>query len=103
GSHQIPNVFSQVCFADSHPGRAYDEAARRYVFVAAKLLDQLPQALAFSIRLNFSRHADMFNCGHVNEEPAWQGDVRSDPRTFFGDWLLGNLDQNFLPFTKQVG
>src|SRR6185295_18143995 len=45
----------------------------------------------------------MFNCGHVNEEPAWQGDVRSDPRTFFGDWFLGNLHQNFLALTKQVG
>src|SRR6267142_1265397 len=59
--------------------------------------------MTFSVRLDFARHTDMLHRRHINEEPAWQRDVGSYPRTFLGDRFLRYLDQDFLSFFQQVG
>src|SRR6185369_12005111 len=79
------------------------KTARRNVFFGAKRLNQLAQAMAFAVRLNLARHADVFDCRHVNEKTSRQRNVRSDARALLGNRLLRDLNEYLLTFTQQVG
>ena len=76
-------------------------ARGRLVVLESELGDAL-QAEALLVAGDLTRDADVIDGRHVNQEAARQGDVRSDARAFFRDWLFGNLDQNFLAFLQQV-
>src|SRR5206468_1798268 len=60
------------------------------------------QPQAFVIARNFARHADVVHGRHVDQEAARQGDVRRDARTLLSQWLLGDLNDDLLPFLQQV-
>ena len=72
------------------------KAARRNIFAATNQRNQFAQPLAFAVRLDLSRNADMLHGRHVNQKPARQGDVRSDARALLGNWLFGDLDEYLL-------
>src|SRR6185369_10593530 len=46
--------------------------------------------------------ADVLDGRHVDQKTSRQRDVRSDARAFLRDWLLRNLDQDFLTFAQEV-
>ena len=59
-----------------------------------------PQALV--IAGNLAGHADVVHGRHVDQEAAGQRDVRSDARALLSQRLLGDLNDNLLPFLQQV-
>src|SRR5262245_34311830 len=58
--------------------------------------------MSFVIRFDFARHTDVFHRGHINQETAWQSDMRSDPCSLLCNWFFGNLDQYLLAFAQQI-
>ena len=96
---QETNVGAEIVFAGAFRSGADDEAAGR----VALLADQHAlQALALFVGGDFTGDADVVDRGHEDQEAAGQRDVAGDARTFAGDGLLGNLDQNFLPLLQQL-
>src|SRR6187431_3264796 len=93
GAHEITNVIAQVLVTDADARGAYDKTARRNVFLGANRLDQLAQAMAFVVRLDLARYADVFDCRHVNQETSRQRDVRRDARAFLGNRFLRDLNE----------
>ena len=94
--HVGADLFFGVAFA----GRAHDEAARDALPV--RLQDAL-QPLALFVAGDLARDADVIDRRHVDHEPARQRDVRCDARALLAERLLGNLDDDLLPFLQQVG
>src|SRR5437016_3731161 len=60
------------------------------------------QTLAFFFRGNFARDPGMMHGRHIDQEPSRQGYMAGDARALLGDWLFGNLHQDFLAFFQQV-
>ena len=93
------HVGAQFFFGAAVAGGAHDVAARN---AGAVRLQNAFQAQAFVIAGNFARDADMLDGRHVHQEAAGQGDVRSDARALLSQWLLGDLDDDFLAFPEQI-
>src|SRR5262249_18238786 len=102
GAQQILRIRPQIFFAGAYARRAHDKAACRRILIRMNFLNQLSQACALVIRINFARHSQMLNRWHINQKAAWERDVRRYARAFFSDWLLGNLNQNFLALTQKI-
>src|SRR5262249_24240995 len=101
-THQVTNSLSQFSFTDANSCRTHDEASRRHVFFGTQGLNYFAQTMTLAVGLDLARNPNVLNGRHVNEESAWQGNVRGDPCAFFGDWLLRDLHQDFLTFIKQI-
>ena len=97
---QKADVGTQFVFLDVGRCRPHDEAAQAVFALAGH--DAL-QTLALFFGIDLARHANVVHRRHVHQEPARQRDVAGDARALLGDWLLGDLDQDFLPFLQQVG
>ena len=81
--------------------RGADDKSAVPVFAFA--LDDALQPLAFFFGSDLARHPGVIHRWHVNQETAGQRDVAGDAGALFADGLLGDLDQNFLTFFKQIG
>src|SRR5580765_3566126 len=102
-SYQVTHVFPQIFFAYAHTRCADDKTTRRNVFFSSNCLYQFTQSMTLVVRLNLARHPNVLNGRHVNKKTTGQRDVRGNPGAFLSDWLLGNLNQDLLTFTQQVG
>ncbi len=97
---QEADVGAQLIFLDVGGGGANDESAQAVLALAG---DDALQALALFVGIDLARDADVIHRRHVHQEAAGQRDVAGDARALLADGLLGNLDQDFLPFLQQVG
>ena len=97
---QEADVGAQIFFLDVGRGGANDEAAQPVLALAG---DDALQALALFVGGDLARDADVIHRRHVNQEASGQRDVAGDARALLADGLLGNLDQDLLPFLQQVG
>src|SRR5205807_7211809 len=60
------------------------------------------QPLALLFRGNLARDPSMMHGRHIDQEPSRQCNMAGDARALLGDWLFGNLHQDFLAFFQQV-
>src|SRR5579863_1487088 len=60
------------------------------------------QAQALLIACNFAGDSHVLERGHVDHIAAGERDVRSDARALLPQWLLGDLDDDLLPFLEQI-
>ena len=96
---QEANVGAEIVIAGAFGSGADDESAGS----VALLADQHAlEALALFVGGDFTGDADVVDGGHENQEAARQRDVAGDTRTFAGDGLLGDLDQNFLSLLQEL-
>ena len=60
------------------------------------------QPMALLVRGDLAADADVRDGWHEHQEPAGQGNMRSNARALLGDGLLGNLNQNLLARLQQI-
>ena len=80
-------------------GGAGDESACRSG--TASLQDAL-QAQTFLVARDLARDAHVLERRHIHHVAARQGDVRGDARALLPQRLLGDLDDDLLPFLEQI-
>src|SRR3954452_16994697 len=97
---QETDVGAKILFRGIHRCGADNKSAMS-VFTLA--LNDALQALALFFGSNLARYPGVIHGGHVDQEASGQRNVAGDSSALFADRLLGNLDQNLLPFLEQVG
>ena len=95
---QEAQVAAKLFFAGSRSSSADDEAAGCLALFAE---ENLFQAATFPVGLDLARDAGVVDRRHEDQEASGKGDVRCNARALFGDWLLCDLDEDFLPRLEQ--
>src|ERR1017187_657500 len=93
------HVGAQLFLGAAVARRADDISARN---AGSIVLQNALEAEAFVVARNLPRHADVIHGRHVDQEAAGQRDVRGDARALGAEWLLGDLNDDFLPFLQQI-
>src|ERR1700733_1959897 len=81
-------------------GGAHDESAAGGTL---GVVHQMAQAGTLFSGGNLTRNAGVVERGHVNQEAAGKSDVTGDTRALFAQWLLSDLDDDFLALLQHVG
>ena len=68
----------------------------------AHAVHQLAQAAPLAVALDAARDADVVDGGHEDQVAAGDGDVAGDAGPLGADGVLGDLDDDLLPFLEQV-
>src|SRR5580658_9766578 len=94
------HVASDIFFTAALRRGASDETAHWSRPLA--LQDALQPQTLF-IAADFPRYAHVFERRHIDDVAPWKRDVRRDARALLPQRLLGDLNDDLLPFLKQVG
>ena len=89
----------EVLLGDALGHRPDDHAAR---VLGQELGDHLAQLGPLLPALDLAAHPDLGGVGHVDQEPAGEGDLRGDPAALGADGLLGDLDGEGLALLEDV-
>ena len=68
----------------------------------AVILDQLSKPSPFLGGFNLPRDAEVVDSRHEHQQSPWKTDVGCDASAFRSNRLLGDLDENLLPFGEQL-
>ena len=98
---EVVEVAEDVGFGASTGRRADDDATAKALLVA-ELLHDAAQAVALVARLDFSGDADVVDRRHEHEKAAGERRVRGQARALGAERLLGDLDDNLLPFLQEL-